>query len=293
MATGLVGIGPGARAGWGNGPRGVTRERNRAVAAGGPGAQGGQVRPNTPGPGAQPNAPGSASAVRVDQEGRLASTVMILGIIPYTVTVDPEDLLSGRHGSEANLAFPAPGRMEVAGDLRVHGQSVPRMEVSDGGAGQMLGGLRARLIGDHLVRLDGGARLGPFTVPFEADARADKVRTATYDVTLTNVKAFGWLPLPGFVGAWIAGHVLDGAGVGGVHQAGDSRLRVDLKVALNGKGHVEDFRGDVVELQRRLLASGFDPGPIDGLMGPRTREAMRQYEAGTGTSIEQGLGIRV
>jgi peptidoglycan hydrolase-like protein with peptidoglycan-binding domain len=31
------------------------------------------------------------------------------------------------------------------------------------------------------------------------------------------------------------------------------------------------------ELQSRLKAAGFDPGPIDGIVGPRTTEAARRY----------------
>lgn len=33
---------------------------------------------------------------------------------------------------------------------------------------------------------------------------------------------------------------------------------------------------DTRELQRALAAAGFDPGPVDGLMGPRTRAAMAE-----------------
>lgn len=38
-------------------------------------------------------------------------------------------------------------------------------------------------------------------------------------------------------------------------------------------------REDVRILQLRLRDAGFDPGPFDGLMGPRTRAALAQYEA--------------
>lgn len=33
------------------------------------------------------------------------------------------------------------------------------------------------------------------------------------------------------------------------------------------------------EVQLALLAAGYDPGPIDGIMGPRTKAALRQYIA--------------
>jgi peptidoglycan hydrolase-like protein with peptidoglycan-binding domain len=35
----------------------------------------------------------------------------------------------------------------------------------------------------------------------------------------------------------------------------------------------------VREVQLALLAAGHDPGPIDGIMGPRTKAALRQYIA--------------
>ena len=35
----------------------------------------------------------------------------------------------------------------------------------------------------------------------------------------------------------------------------------------------------VREVQRALAAAGFDPGPIDGIMGPRTKLALRKYVA--------------
>lgn len=35
----------------------------------------------------------------------------------------------------------------------------------------------------------------------------------------------------------------------------------------------------VRELQEALAKSGYDPGPIDGIMGPRTKDALRKYMA--------------
>jgi hypothetical protein len=43
-------------------------------------------------------------------------------------------------------------------------------------------------------------------------------------------------------------------------------------------------RHDVAELQRLLAALGFDPGPIDGAAGPRTREAVMRYQEARGLS---------
>ena len=48
-------------------------------------------------------------------------------------------------------------------------------------------------------------------------------------------------------------------------KAADSELRVRT-------AHVR-------EVQLGLLAAGYDPGPIDGIMGPRTKAALRRYIA--------------
>jgi Putative peptidoglycan binding domain len=37
--------------------------------------------------------------------------------------------------------------------------------------------------------------------------------------------------------------------------------------------------GHVREVQQALRDAGYDPGPIDGIMGPRTRSALRRYIA--------------
>lgn len=41
-------------------------------------------------------------------------------------------------------------------------------------------------------------------------------------------------------------------------------------------------RSQQVELQRLLAARGFDPGPIDGMIGPMTRQAIRRFQAALG-----------
>jgi membrane-bound lytic murein transglycosylase B len=41
-------------------------------------------------------------------------------------------------------------------------------------------------------------------------------------------------------------------------------------------------RSDRLELQRRLAARGFDIGQPDGRLGPRTRAALRSFQASAG-----------
>jgi hypothetical protein len=38
-------------------------------------------------------------------------------------------------------------------------------------------------------------------------------------------------------------------------------------------------RTHVREVQQALLNAGYDPGPIDGILGPRTKSALRKYIA--------------
>lgn len=45
-----------------------------------------------------------------------------------------------------------------------------------------------------------------------------------------------------------------------------------------------------VQIQKRLLALGFDPGPIDGLQGPRTDAAIRAFKRSVGLRDRAYLG---
>lgn len=49
--------------------------------------------------------------------------------------------------------------------------------------------------------------------------------------------------------------------------------------------------GQVEELQRRLVAHGYDPGPADGVPGERTRDAVRRYLADRGRDWPQGENL--
>ena len=45
-------------------------------------------------------------------------------------------------------------------------------------------------------------------------------------------------------------------------------------------------KDEVYRLQEQLRAAGFDPGPLDGILGTKTRSALQQYRAVTGPSTE-------
>ena len=46
-----------------------------------------------------------------------------------------------------------------------------------------------------------------------------------------------------------------------------------------GRAHSTD---DVKEAQQALRDKGHNPGPIDGMMGPRTREALKSFQSASG-----------
>lgn len=41
----------------------------------------------------------------------------------------------------------------------------------------------------------------------------------------------------------------------------------------------------ILELQKALLSKGFDPGPLDGIAGPKTRKAIREFQAKHGLAV--------
>lgn len=61
----------------------------------------------------------------------------------------------------------------------------------------------------------------------------------------------------------------------------DDRVLVDVHPELGQYVVIERelLYEDVVRLQRLLAEAGFDPGPADGDMGPRTRDAVARYAA--------------
>jgi murein L,D-transpeptidase YcbB/YkuD len=42
---------------------------------------------------------------------------------------------------------------------------------------------------------------------------------------------------------------------------------------------------DVTRIQNSLRVQGYDPGPADGVVGPRTRAAIRRYQADQGAKV--------
>jgi peptidoglycan hydrolase-like protein with peptidoglycan-binding domain len=79
----------------------------------------------------------------------------------------------------------------------------------------------------------------------------------------------------------------DSEGSGGDSQGGDSGEPAALGATGGGAPAPTATTGDlprerVQQVQERLAAAGFDPGPADGAMGPRTRAALRAFQEARG-----------
>ncbi|MBI3082872.1 MAG: peptidoglycan-binding protein [Candidatus Omnitrophica bacterium] len=46
------------------------------------------------------------------------------------------------------------------------------------------------------------------------------------------------------------------------------------------------------DIQRALKAAGFDPGPVDGKLGSRTRQAVREFQGVNGLQVDGIVGKR-
>lgn len=69
------------------------------------------------------------------------------------------------------------------------------------------------------------------------------------------------------------------------YQAFSGQLSNTRGLAIGHKG------AKVLEMQQMLKASGFDPGPLDGLFGPRTQKALLAYQRKTGSAVDGTLEL--
>ena len=65
---------------------------------------------------------------------------------------------------------------------------------------------------------------------------------------------------------------------------------------VNAAADKSPSKEDIRLLQIQLKAAGFDPGPFDGMLGPKTKAALQQYRTVNGTStsrkLPSGVGIK-
>ncbi|MGC4117976.1 MAG: peptidoglycan DD-metalloendopeptidase family protein [Myxococcales bacterium] len=69
---------------------------------------------------------------------------------------------------------------------------------------------------------------------------------------------------------------------GNIPITGDQQQRPTIRQGSNGDS--------VRELQTRLKAEGYDPGPVDGDFGPKTAAAVRRYQQAHGLTVDAVVG---
>ena len=71
----------------------------------------------------------------------------------------------------------------------------------------------------------------------------------------------------------------------------NSRSRLQEAPVLAGATTLILSERQVAELQRRLAAHGYDPGPADGVPGEQTRSAVRRFLADRGLEWPAGENL--
>jgi peptidoglycan hydrolase-like protein with peptidoglycan-binding domain len=65
---------------------------------------------------------------------------------------------------------------------------------------------------------------------------------------------------------------------------------------VNAAADKSPSREEIRLLQTQLKAAGFDPGPFDGILGPKTKSARQQYQtvhAPTASrKVSSGIGLK-
>ena len=53
-----------------------------------------------------------------------------------------------------------------------------------------------------------------------------------------------------------------------------------------------EFKPTTKEIQRALKNAGFDPGAVDGKMGPRTQQAIKEFQRAKGLKVDGNVGAK-
>lgn len=73
--------------------------------------------------------------------------------------------------------------------------------------------------------------------------------------------------------------------LGGYRQAGkDFERAVQLGMEL-AQQHLQVLRSEAWQVQERLRSGGYNSGAVDGVPGPQTVAALRQYQTAQGSSV--------
>ncbi|MBM3274756.1 MAG: hypothetical protein FJZ00_06365 [Candidatus Sericytochromatia bacterium] len=174
--------------------------------------------------------------IKVGRSGSLEATTSLLGLLPVKVSVDPEKVLAGRYGRQMTVNLMTPGKAILTGDMQVEGFPVPEVTLDDQGLGQGFKNLQFYLVADHQVHIDGIVRLGPFELPFQADAFGQKTGNGLYDFSISNVALFGSWKVPTWFATWLARMVVAWATPANfLGRPAPDRISVDLRSAFNGE----------------------------------------------------------
>jgi murein L,D-transpeptidase YcbB/YkuD len=70
----------------------------------------------------------------------------------------------------------------------------------------------------------------------------------------------------------------------------ERQMRHDLETQLKGQSSAAATSMSLRNVQRSLTRAGFDPGKIDGIMGSKTRTALRAFQRAHGLSPDGRVG---
>jgi N-acetylmuramoyl-L-alanine amidase len=137
-------------------------------------------------------------------------------------------------------------------------------------------GYRGPVVPDLRDRLIAAGALAPQASEAALDGAAETFDDGL-DAAVRSFQQERGLLVDGIVGPWTFA-ALDAA-----------RWRLGDRLLRHSPGHLV-HGDDVTELQERLLGLGFHPGRIDGLFGPDTESAVRDFQRGVGLPVDGEVG---
>lgn len=117
--------------------------------------------------------------------------------------------------------------------------------------------------------------------------------------TLVGALAFSALPVLSQTGSQSSGGSTSGMSTQDQSQGGQPGMKQGSDSGMSRSGGTAARSDDVKKVQQALKDKGQDPGPIDGVMGAKTKEALRAFQQqqglkATGTldnDTKQALGL--